>query len=209
MAKVKICGLTEPETLRIAVRERADWIGFVFVPESPRAITPEAAETLLMYVGEAVPVALLVNPDDAQIDRVRALGIRTLQLHGGETPEDVARIKARTGAEVWKAIGVSDPSDLARAETYTAADALLLDAQPPKGAARTGGHGATFDWALLANWTAPKPWLLAGGLTPVNVANAISATDAPAVDVSSGVEHVRGVKSGALIKDFIRAAKSA
>lgn len=209
MAKVKICGLTEPDTLRVAVREGADWVGFVLVPQSPRYVTPEDAAALVALAGPAIPVALLVNPDDAAIDAACETGVAVLQLHGAESPERVADIRARSGLQVWKALGIGGPEDLARAAGYSAADALLLDALPPHNATRTGGHGQSFDWSLLARWEAPGDWLLAGGLTPDNVAAAIAATGATAVDVSSGVEHVRGVKNAALVRDFIRAARSA
>ena len=209
MAMVKICGLSEPETLRAAVSAGADWIGFVFVKASPRAVTPAAAASLLFGVGDAIPVALLADPDDADIDAVTSLGIAVLQLHGSETPERVAEIKAQLPArgEVWKALGVAEPVHLDQARAYGAADRVLIDAKPPAGADRTGGHGAAFDWSILDGWTPPRPWLLAGGLTPANVAAAIAATGAEAVDVSSGVERARGLKDAALIADFVKAAK--
>ncbi|MAN44677.1 MAG: phosphoribosylanthranilate isomerase [Alphaproteobacteria bacterium] len=208
MTQVKICGLTDPDLVRFAAQKGADWIGFVFVEASPRYVTEAAAATLLMQAGRSVPVALLVNPDDAQIERIVALGIRTLQLHGSETPDRVAEIKSATGAEVWKAMGVATSEDLERAALYTAADRLLIDAKPPEGADRTGGHGLAFDWTLMQGWGAPKPWLLAGGLTPDNVGEAIRLTGAPAVDVSSGVERLKGLKDRALVQTFIEAAKA-
>lgn len=192
--------------MAFAAREGADWIGFMF-PASPRQVTLAAAETLLLSVGKAVPVAVLLDPPDAEVRAVAALGFPVLQLHGQETPERVAEIKATTGAEVWKVLGVREAGDLERAADYTAADRLLLDAKPPEGADRAGGHGTTFDWSLLRDWAAPKPWILAGGLTPQNVAAAIGQTAAPAVDVSSGVERVRGLKDRELVRAFIRAAK--
>ena len=207
MTLVKICGLKDPDLVRLCAAEGADWIGFVFVEASPRYVTPEAAETLLLGVGRAVPVALMADADDILIDRVVATGIRVLQLHGQEPPERVAEIRDRTGCEVWKAIGVETAADLAGAGAYTAADRLLMDAKPPKDADRTGGHGQAFDWSILKDWTAPKPWILAGGLTPENVAGAIAATGAPAVDVSSGVERLRGLKDKELVRAFLRAAK--
>ena len=207
--QVKICGLSEPETLRAAVRAGADWIGFVFFEKSPRNVTLAAAQTLLMGVGRAVPVALLVDPDDDLVRAVGALGFPILQLHGSETPERVGAIKALSGArEVWKAVGVASAADLQVAESYTGfADRLLLDAKPPSKADVPGGAGEAFDWALLKNWTAPLPWLLAGGLIPENVQEAIAATGARAVDVSSGVERARGLKDGQKIREFIAAAK--
>jgi phosphoribosylanthranilate isomerase len=207
MTRVKICGLKDPDLVRLCAAEGADWIGFVFVEASPRYVTPEAAETLLLGVGRAVPVALMADADDILIDRVVATGIRVLQLHGQEPPERVAEIRDRTGCEVWKAIGVETAGDLAGAGAYTAADRLLMDAKPPKDADRTGGHGQAFDWSILKDWTSPKPWILAGGLTPENVAGAVAATGAPAVDVSSGVERLRGLKDKELVRAFLRAAK--
>ncbi|WP_340693362.1 phosphoribosylanthranilate isomerase [Hyphomonas sp.] len=209
MVDVKICGLTDPDLVGFAAREGADWIGFNFASGSPRQVTPEAAASLLMQAGRAVPVALLVDASDAEIDAVTAVGFPILQLHGAETPERLAEIKARTGLEVWKALGVSTRVHLDNARAYTAADRLLIDARPPEGATRTGGHGQTFDWAILDGWTPPKPWMLAGGLTPDNVGTAIAATGAPAVDVASGVERVRGLKDRELVRAFIRAAKEA
>lgn len=206
MTLVKICGLKDPDLVAFAAREGADWIGFMF-PVSPRQVTLAAAETLLLSVGSAVPVAVLLDAPDAEVKAVAALGFPVLQLHGSETPARVAEIKAMTGAEVWKVLGVREAGDLARAADYAAADRLLLDAKPPEGADRAGGHGAAFDWSLLKGWAAPKPWILAGGLTPENVAEAIGQTAAPAVDVSSGVERIRGLKDRELVRAFLRAAK--
>ncbi|MGA1342236.1 MAG: phosphoribosylanthranilate isomerase [Hyphomonas sp.] len=206
MSKVKICGLKDPDLVAFTAREGADWIGFMF-PVSPRQVTLAAAQTLLLSVGRAVPVAVLLDPPDDEVRAVAALGFPVLQLHGLETPDRVAEIKAMTGAEVWKVLGVGSSEDLARAGDYDAADRLLLDAKPPPGNAQKGGHGAAFDWAVLKDWTAPRPWILAGGLTPENVAGAIAQTAAPAVDVSSGVERVRGLKDRERVRAFIRAAK--
>ena len=206
MTLVKICGLKDPDLVAFAAREGADWIGFMF-PASPRQVTLAAAETLLLSVGKAVPVAVLLDAPDAEVRAVAALGFPVLQLHGSETPERVAEIKAMTGAEVWKVLGVRAAEDLDRAADYAAADRLLLDAKPPEGADRAGGHGTVFDWSLLKDWAAPKPWILAGGLTPGNVAAAIGQTAAPAVDVSSGVERIRGLKDRELVRAFLRAAK--
>lgn len=206
--QVKICGFTEPDTLRVAAGAGADWIGLNFFPASPRYVTPAAAASLLMHAGEAIPVALMADADDALIDEIAGVGFPVLQLHGAESPERVAEIKARTGLEVWKALGISTSDDIARAETYAgAADRLLLDAKPPKGADLPGGRGEVFDWSLLKAWRPPLSWLLAGGLTPDNVASAITATGARAVDVASGVEVTRGLKSAQRIRDFISAAK--
>ncbi len=209
MAKVKICGLTDPDMVRRTAALGADWIGLVFHPTSPRAVTVEAAETLLLGMGRAIPVGLLVDPDDALVSRMAALGMPVLQLHGRETPARVAEIKARTGAEVWKAVGIAAPGDLEALAAYEAADRFLLDARPPSGADRPGGHGIRFDAALLSGWKADRPWLLAGGLTPETVSEAIAATGAPAVDVSSGVERRPGLKDATRIAAFLNAARAA
>lgn len=208
MVKVKICGLCDPETVALAAGAGADWIGLVFVAASPRAVTPADTPALIAAAGPAVPVALMSDPDDRLVGTVAGLGLPVLQLHGRETPERVAAIRAMTGCEVWKAVGVSTREDLDAAARFDAAERLLLDAKPPAGAARSGGHGAAFDWAVLAGWQAPKPWLLAGGLTPQTVAGAIAATGAEAVDVSSGVEVRQGVKDADLIRRFVAAAKA-
>lgn len=189
-----------------ASREGADWIGFVFA-KSPRQITPEAAQTLLMSVGRAVPVALLVDPTDEDAVAVARVGFPILQLHGGETDERIGELKALTGKKVWKSVGIGGVEDLKIAQAYQNADALLLDARPPSGSDIAGGHGQSFDWTLLNDWASEKPWILAGGLSPENVREAIRATGAKAVDVSSGVERIRGLKDRELVRAFIRAAK--
>lgn len=207
MTQVKICGLTDPDLVALAAREGADWVGFMLVPGSPRQVTLAEAAALLKSVGAAIPVAVLVDPAVADVMAVAAQDFPVIQLHGNETPDRVAEIRTMTGREVWKAIGVRGAADLARAGEYTAADRLLIDAKAPEGAGVTGGHGAAFDWTLLEGWAAPKPWLLAGGLTPETVAGAVVRTGAPAVDVSSGVERIRGVKDKELVRAFLRAAK--
>lgn len=205
--QIKICGFTEPDSLRAAAALGIDWAGFTFVEKSPRFITPNAAANLLLHVGSTIPVALLVDPDDVMVDEIAALGFPVLQLHGSETPARVEEIKSRTGCEIWKAVGVSSAVNLDDACQYSGADRLLLDAKPPKTARITGGHGVAFDWRLLNNWQAPKPWMLAGGLNPENVAEAIAVTGTRAVDVSSGVERIRGLKSAQLIKKFVEAVR--
>lgn len=207
MVKVKICGLKDPDMVAFAARQGADWIGFNFVSKSPRYVTPEAAATLMLGLGKAVPVALMADPDDALVAQVSALGFPILQLHGQETPERAREIQSLTGRVIWKAFGVQSRSDLGQIETFPDIDGLLVDAKPPEGAAFGGGHGAVFDWSILKGWRPRKPWLLAGGLTPENVAEAIVATGAPGVDVSSGVERIRGLKDRELVRAFIRAAK--
>lgn len=209
MAQVKICGLTRPEHVAAAVEAGAAFVGFVFFPKSPRNLTPEAAATLALEVPPGVArVGLFVNPDDALLDAVLAVvPLDILQLHGGETPDRVAEIKARTGLPVMKAVGVAGPQDLDALWDYgLVADMLLVDAKAPKDAALPGGNGLAFDWRLLVGRKFLTPWMLAGGLTPDNVAEAVRLTGARIVDVSSGVESAPGEKDGALIRDFVAAA---
>jgi len=209
--QIKICGFTEPDSLRAAAALGIDWAGFNFFPKSPRYVSPSAAQSLLLSVGNATPVALLIDPDNAKLDEITALGFPILQLHGQETPERVAEVKHRTGLEIWKALGIKTAVNLEDARQYSSADRLLLDAKPPEDAENSGGHGVPFDWSLLENWsrnqTAPDSWLLAGGLTPENVSKAIAISGAPAVDVSSGVERIRGLKNADLMRKFVKAAR--
>ncbi|SNT71871.1 phosphoribosylanthranilate isomerase [Paracoccus seriniphilus] len=209
MAQVKICGLSQPEHVAAAVDAGARYVGFVFFPKSPRAVSAERARSL----GQAVPpgvaqVGLFVNPDDAQLqDTLEIVPLDLIQLHGSESPERVAEIKARTGLPVMKAVGISDAADLPALTDYgLVADMLLVDAKAPRDAVLPGGNGLAFDWRLLVGRTWLRPWLLAGGLTPDNVAEAIRLTGARGVDVSSGVESAPGVKDGTLIRNFIKAA---
>ncbi|MEM9740706.1 MAG: phosphoribosylanthranilate isomerase [Pseudomonadota bacterium] len=209
MTKVKICGLKDGDMVRRAAEGGAHWVGLNFVGASPRFVTLEAAASLLLHVRSAVPVALVSDFDDEAIDAIAGLDFPVLQLHGGETPERLAEIKSRTGREVWKAFGVSSRGDLKSLNAYGAADGFVIDAKAPAGSSYAGGHGAVFDWSILKGWTAPRPWLLAGGLTAENVAEAIAETGAEAVDVSSGVEKVHGWKSPDLMATFLAAAKAA
>jgi phosphoribosylanthranilate isomerase len=208
---VKICGLAEPRGLDAAVAAGADLLGFVFVPRSPRAVTPGRAAALAARVPEGGPrrVGLFVDAPDEAIGAVlAACPLDALQLHGGETPARVAAVRARFGLPVIKAMGIGGAADVAAAQAYSgAADMLLLDARPPPGADRPGGHARVFDWGLLAGVRFGVPWLLAGGLTPGNVAAAIRATGAPGVDVSSGVESAPGVKDPARVAAFVGAAR--
>ncbi|MEL6259030.1 MAG: phosphoribosylanthranilate isomerase [Pseudomonadota bacterium] len=218
MAMVKICGVTDVDTARIAGEAGADWVGVVFHPKSPRYVNGPLAGDIAAACSPAKAVALLVDPDNLMAEELPKIGFRILQLHGNETPERVAEIKADLmryeptlgrPIRLWKAFGVSTRDDLRQAGDYAMADNLLLDAKPPRGADRTGGHGVAFDWSILSDWKPKKSWLLAGGLNPENVADAIQQTGAPAVDVSSGVESAPGVKDPAKIVDFIKAAKAA
>ncbi len=207
--RVKICGLKTKADVEAAARAGARYIGLNFFPKSPRYVTPPQAAALALSapVGMA-KVALVVNATDAEIDDIlRQVPLDMLQLHGAESPARVARIRARIGLPVMKALGVAEAADIARIADYEAvADQILVDAKPPKNAGVPGGNGLSFDWRLIAGRTWQRPWMLAGGLVPGNVAEAIRLTGAAQVDVSSGVESAPGVKDPALIKAFIEAA---
>lgn len=208
-AAVKICGITDPESLRIAIEAGATFTGFVFFPKSPRNLTIARAAELIRDVPPGVArVGLFVNPDDSQLTSTLAdVPLDMIQLHGSEPPARVTEVKALTGLPVIKAVGVAGPADLDLLWDYgLVADMLLVDAKPAPGAALPGGNGLAFDWRLLVGRRWLKPWLLAGGLTPGNVAEAIRLTGAPAVDVSSGVESAPGVKDSVLIRAFLSAA---
>jgi len=208
---IKICGLRTAESLAAALDADADMVGFVFFGPSPRNISlSEAAALAPLVKGRARKVALTVDADDALIDAVaRALQPDILQLHGRETPARAAQLAARTGKKIMKAIGVSERADLAAVADYSAVcDWLLLDAKPPKDATRPGGNGESFDWAIIDGFAPGKPWLLSGGLTPANVAEALARTGAPGVDVSSGVESAPGVKDVSAIRGFVAAARA-
>ncbi len=211
-ATVKICGLSTPEALEAALRAGADMVGFVFFAKSPRNVGFEQARALGRQArGRARVVALTVDADDAFLSGVaEALDPDVFQLHGDESPARVREIAGRFGRKTMKAIGVAAPRDLSRAAEYDeAADLLLIDAKAPKGAAHPGGNGLPFDWALARDFAPSRPWLLSGGLTPANVTDAIRATGARGVDVSSGVESAPGVKDLARIAAFVAAARAA
>ncbi len=206
---VKICGLTSPEGIAAAVSAGARYLGFVFFAKSPRHVTPEQAAALAAEVPLGIAkVGLFVNPDDALLQTVLAqVPLDMIQLHGSENPARVTEVRALTGLPVMKAAGVAEPRDLDALWDYgLVADMLLIDAKPPKGADLPGGNGLAFDWRLLAGRQVLKPWLLAGGLTPENVTQALRLTRAPGVDVSSGVESAPGVKDPDRIRDFIARA---
>jgi phosphoribosylanthranilate isomerase len=214
---VKICGLNDPEALRAAVEAGSRYVGFVFFPKSPRHLQLEQAAELSRMVPTGVrSTGLVVNPTDAALDALIArVPLDMLQLHGSESPERVREIKQRWGLRVMKALPVATADDLAMVPAYAAeADMLLFDAKPPPastvpGGVLPGGNGLRFDWTLLQGLQVGIPWLLAGGLTPDNVAEAIRVTGAPGVDVSSGVEARPGVKDIGLIRAFIAAANGA
>ena len=206
--KVKICGLRTEDTVKAAVDAGAVYVGFVFFPKSPRNLSLAEAEVLVLATPPGVvKVALTVDADDALIDEIAALPIDMFQLHGSESPERVAEVKARTGLPVMKAIGVADAADLERIALYEGvADQILVDAKPPKGGEVPGGNGLAFDWRLIEDREWNAPWMLAGGLEPGNVADAIRLTGAAQVDVSSGVESAPGVKDTDRIHAFMKAA---
>jgi phosphoribosylanthranilate isomerase len=212
---VKICGLKTAEALDAALAGGADLVGFVFFEKSPRHIELDAARQFAAQVGgRAGKVALVVDADHGLVAAiVEALKPDWLQLHGNETPERVAGLRAAFGLPLIKAIALDEKSDLLRAEAYRGvADKLLFDARPPKNSVLPGGNGLTFDWALLHDYIgecAYNDWLLSGGLTPDNVGEAIRLTSAPGVDVSSGVETAPGEKSAEKILAFIAAARKA
>lgn len=208
--KVKICGLSRPEDVAAVAGAGAAYAGFVFFARSPRNLTLDDARALALEapVGLA-KVALTVNADDMLLDRItEAVPLDMLQLHGSESPGRVAEIKARYGLPIMKAVGVAGQEDLAALAGYEeVADQILVDAKPPKGAALPGGNGLAFDWRLIAGRKWARPWMLAGGLTPGNVAEAVRLTGARQVDVSSGVERAPGVKDAGLIRAFVGAAQ--
>jgi phosphoribosylanthranilate isomerase len=209
---VKICGLSTPEALDVALEEGADMVGFVFFPPSPRHLAFDAARLLGQRVrGRAQKVALTVDADDAFFDAiVESLRPDLLQLHGTETPARVSSLRRRFGLPVMKAIPVEGKGDLALVADYIAiADRLLFDARAPREATRPGGLGKSFEWRLLENLDPGVPFMLSGGLDAGNVGEALRITRAPAVDVSSGVERAPGDKHPDKIRAFVRAARDA
>ena len=207
--RVKICGLRTAADVAAVAASGAAYMGLVFFAKSPRYVTLAQARDLALAAPPGLAkVALVVDADDATLDAIiEAMPLDMLQLHGHESPERVAELRARYGLPVMKAVGVADEGDLSAVFEYSlAADQLLIDAKPPKNAALPGGNGLTFDWRLVAQRRWLRPWMLAGGLTPDNVATAIRLTNARQVDVSSGVESAPGVKDAARIAAFVKAA---
>jgi phosphoribosylanthranilate isomerase len=208
--RAKICGLNDSEAVAAAVEGGAAFIGFVFYPPSPRAVTPERAAELATIVPASVgKVGLFVDAGDDEIDAVVSrAALDMLQLHGAESPERVSESRARTGLRVMKAVSVAASADIERAPAYYgAADWLMFDAKPPKDmtGALPGGNALAFDWLLLKDWGFPLPWMLAGGLDAGNVAEAVRLSGARYVDISSGVESRPGVKNPDRIREFLTA----
>ena len=205
--RVKVCGINDPAAFDATVEAGADWLGFVFFPPSPRAVTPQQAASLSRrHAGGPLRVGLFVEPSDVAIAAaLDAVALDVLQLY--VAPARAAAIRQAFRLPVWRAVGVASTGDLPN--EAAGIDALLIEAKPPPGADRPGGNAASLDWALLAGWQPPASWLLAGGLTPATVAEAIRVSGARSVDVSSGVERSRGVKDPARVAAFVTAAREA
>jgi phosphoribosylanthranilate isomerase len=206
--RVKVCGLTEPERVEQAASLGASFAGFVFYPPSPRHLDPARARELVNLLPPGVEsVGVVVDMNDAEIDGLlQAVPLDVLQLHGYETPERVEQVALRSGCKVMKALRVAEAADLDSLPAYAeVADMLLFDAKPPRDASWPGGHGLPFDWRLLQGMSVGKPWALAGGLHAGNLEAAVALTDAPMVDVSSGVESRPSVKDPAKLAAFFAA----
>jgi len=208
--EVKICGVRTPAILDAAISAGADYVGLVFFEKSPRNLDlAEAAALAASARGKAKVVAVVVDPGDVMVDRLAAeVHPDVIQLHGSETPDRAAGIKARTGLTIFKAVPVSEPADVKAAARYDGiADKILFDAKAPEGAALPGGNGLSFDWSILDH--ASMPFALSGGLNAANVVEAIRLSGAALVDVSSGVEIAPGEKDPSLIAQFIQAVRGA
>ena len=207
----KLCGLTTIQDIDAAAEAGAAYVGFVFFSKSPRNLDIKKARELALRVPVGiVKVALVVNADNALLDKITTcVPLDMLQLHGMESPERVAEVKVRYGLPVMKALGIATMEDIRQAQSYAfAADQLLLDAKPLSGHDLPGGNGLSFDWMLLHGETWSVPWMLAGGLTPANVAEAVQLSGAQHVDVSSGIEITPGQKSPELMAEFVVQANS-
>ena len=207
---VKICGLTQPSEVHAVAQAGATYGGFVFFPKSPRNVSFEQAAAMAIAAPVGLgKVALTVNADNAFLDVLTAqVPLDMLQLHGSETPERVLEVKARYGLPVMKAVGVASAADLPSVDAYMqVADQILVDAKPPENGDLPGGNGLTFDWRLIAGRRWIVPWMLAGGLTPENAAEAIRMTGTRQLDLSSGVESTPGVKDAAMIRAFMDASQ--
>ncbi len=209
---IKICGLSTPETVDAALRAGASHIGLVFFAKSPRNVAIELAARLAAQTHDgAYVVGLFVDPAADLVEQVCSkVRLDAIQLHGSESPAETRRIREHHGLEVWKAISVRRAADVAEADRYfDCADRILYDAKSPPGSDLPGGNGLRFDWTLLSGATQRIPWVLAGGLDPRNVTDAIRTTGAAFVDTSSGVENAPGVKDAGLIADFCAAVRAA
>lgn len=203
---VKICGIRDELALDAASEAGADWVGFVFFDRSPRCVAPgRAAELQRRLERRALTVGLFVQPEPDEVGRVLdQVPLDVLQLYAGAAV--ASRIRERFGRPVWQAVGVATSAEL---PASSGLDGFVIESRQLPGSARPGGNGVAFDWSIMRAWQAPVPWLLAGGLTPDNVADAVAASGAPAVDVSSGVERILGEKDPALIRSFVAAARGA
>ncbi|MCZ4353212.1 phosphoribosylanthranilate isomerase [Roseovarius aestuarii] len=208
--RIKMCGLTRTCDVSAAVDAGAAYIGLNFFARSPRYVSIDAMRAIAQAIPVGVAkVALVVDADNAALDALTAqVPLDMLQLHGHETPARVSEVKQRYGLPVMKVLGISDADDLSQIDVYSAvADQMLVDAKPPKGADRPGGNAVSFDWSLIAGRRWAVPWMLAGGLTPENVAEAVQATGARQVDVASGIESAPGIKDAGLMRAFVSAAQ--
>ena len=209
--EIKICGLSTPATVDVAVRAGADMVGFMFFPRSPRFVTNAVARELATQVsGDAIRTGVIVDASNTDIaDILAEVPLDLLQLHGKETPTRVAEIRKTFELPVMKVLAIAELSDLSAIDDYVdVADRFLFESKPPKGADRPGGNAVTFDWALMQGVDLNQPWLLAGGLNLDNVAEALKISGARGVDLSSGVESAPGVKDEGLIRSFIHAVRT-
>ena len=204
MTGIKICGIATEEALAACIEARVDWVGFVFFPPSPRHVTTAAASRLASRLPASIAaVGLVVSPADDELDRITSeVPLAALQLYG--TPARAASLRQRLPIEVWHALPIASKAELP-VQAY--AGRFLIEARTG-GTGRPGGNGASLDWAIFSGWRPPAPWMLAGGLTPANVAGAIARSGAPAVDVSSGVEKAPGQKDPGLIRSFVDAVRA-
>ncbi|MDG4899357.1 MULTISPECIES: phosphoribosylanthranilate isomerase [unclassified Mesorhizobium] len=209
---IKICGLKTDTAMAAALAGGASHVGFIFFAKSPRFVDPaEAGRLRQAAIGKAKAVAVTVDADDALLDEIVArMQPDMLQLHGSETPVQVAELKTRYGLPVMKVLSVSEAADLERIKPYVGvADRLMFDAKPPKGTQLPGGNGVAFDWRILAGLDAGLDYMLSGGLNAANVGDALRLANPPGIDISSGVESAPGVKEPALIEQFFRAVRAA
>lgn len=208
---IKVCGIKTPAILEAAIEAGADMVGFMHFARSPRHVDIETLQTLISEArGRIETCVVLVNPDNSCVMEVAALSPDWIQLHGPETPHRVEAIRDEAGIAIMKALPIGTAEDVAGVAAFAdVADRILLDAKPPKGAERPGGLGITFDWTLLKALDPGLPFMLSGGLTPDNVAEAIANVRPLGVDASSGMETAPGVKDAKLVRAFIEQARKA